>query len=61
MATVLEPTQPEPVPEGRTERVTEVDDDIEVSFVALRSPLPSDFPAHPPDCDTLGYLRYRAC
>lgn len=44
---------------GRTERVTEVDGDVEVRYVELRSPPPSDFPKYPAECDTLGYLRYR--
>lgn len=47
------------VERDRTAVVCEVDGDIEASHVRLHSPLPPDFPAHPPEIEYLSYLRYR--
>ncbi len=43
----------------RQERVLTERDGIVVSHVSFLLPLPSDAPAHPSECDRVGFLRYR--
>lgn len=44
---------------GRTEIAVESVDGVRISNVRLRSPLPADVPAHPAECDSISYNRYR--
>ncbi|NNH70946.1 hypothetical protein HLB23_13925 [Nocardia uniformis] len=45
--------------ESRIAQVVAVDEGLEVSRIDLTSPLPQDFPPHPPELERLSYLRYR--